>query len=277
VPQLGLSARTVALAAYASAIVAVSVVTVSQVVGPGRSAGEATITLPPVRAGFDYQIGGQYPPPAGVRVVVRDRAEEPAAELYNICYVNAFQAQSEEQEQWESDLLLRDAAGDLVIDEDWDEPLLDLRTADKRKRIAATLNGWIDDCADKGFQAIEPDNYDSYTRSKNLLTAGDAKEFLKLLADHAHARRLAIGQKNTAELAGDRRSVGLDFAVAEECGEYDECGVYADAFDDHVVVIEYTNAGRRNACAEFGDRLSVVQRDRDVTTPGSPGYVRKAC
>ncbi|MFG1814933.1 hypothetical protein ACGFIF_14285 [Kribbella sp. NPDC049174] len=35
-----------------------------------------------------------------------------------------------------SDLLLRDAAGNLVIDEDWGEPLLDLRTQDKRNRIA---------------------------------------------------------------------------------------------------------------------------------------------
>ena len=36
---------------------------------------------------------------------------------------------------------------------------------------------------------------------------------------------------------------GLDFAVAEECGQYDECGDYADAFGNNVIVIEYTDDG----------------------------------
>jgi hypothetical protein len=90
--------------------------------------------------------------------------------------------------------------------------------------VAARVNRWIDGCADKGFDAVEPDNYDSYTRSDDLLTANDATAFITLLSRHAHARRLAIAQKNTVELAGLTKRTGLDFAVAEECGEYDECG-----------------------------------------------------
>jgi hypothetical protein len=235
------------------------------------------VALPPTHANFDYQIGGAYAPPAGVRVVTRDRTAAPAAGLYNICYVNAFQAQPGEQGQWDPDLLLRDAAGNLVIDEDWGEPLLDIRTADKRDRIADMVNGWIDVCAAKGYQAVEPDNYDSYTRSKNLLTAEQAKQYLQVLATHAHSENLAIGQKNTVELAGDRKAVGLDFAVAEECGQYDECGDYVDAFGNNVVVIEYSESGRQTACAGFGDTLTIVQRDVDVSTPDSAGYVRKTC
>ncbi|HET6737466.1 MAG TPA: endo alpha-1,4 polygalactosaminidase, partial [Kribbella sp.] len=210
-----------------------------------RTPADAAVTLPPTHAKFDYQIGGAYTPPAGVQVVTRDRTAAPAAGLYNICYVNAFQVQPGEQGDWAADLLLRDAAGNLVIDEDWGEPLLDLRTADKRSRIAAKVNGWIDGCATKGYQAIEPDNYDSYTRSKNLLTPDQAKAFHTVIATHAHAKNLAIGQKNTVELAGDRQAVGLDFAVAEECGQYDECGDYVDAFGNNVIVIEYTDKGRR--------------------------------
>ncbi|WP_238155416.1 endo alpha-1,4 polygalactosaminidase [Kribbella soli] len=242
-----------------------------------RNPADAAVTLPPAHAKFDYQIGGAYTPPAGVQVVTRDRTATPAAGLYNICYVNAFQVQPGEQGQWGSDLLLRDAKGNLVIDEDWGEPLLDLRTADKRNRIAAKVNGWIDGCAGKGYKAIEPDNYDSYTRSKNLLTAGQAKAYLTLLATHAHSKSLAIGQKNTVELAGDRTSVGLDFAVAEECGQYDECGDYVDAFGNNVIVIEYTDNGRRTACSQYGGTLSIVQRDVDVSVPGDSGYVRKTC
>jgi hypothetical protein len=242
-----------------------------------RTPASAAVTLPPTHANFDYQIGGAYTPPAGVKVVSRDRTASPAAGIYNICYVNAFQVQPGEESSWDSDLLLRDSKGNVVIDPDWGEALLDIRTAAKQTRVAAKVNGWIDGCAGKGYQGIEPDNYDSYSRSKNLITTGQAEAYLKLLATHAHSKNLAIAQKNTVELAGDRTSVGLDFAVAEECGQYDECGDYTAAFGNNVIVIEYTNSGRTKACSGFGTRLSIVQRDVDVRTPGQSGYVRKTC
>lgn len=247
----------------------------------GKSPDESTkpspkaVRLPPVHAGFDYQIGGAYSPPAGVRIVARDRKAEPARGLYNICYVNAFQAQPDERDDWPADLLLRDKKGKVVVDGDWDEALLDIGTPAKRERVAARINEWIDGCADKGYDAVEPDNFDSFTRSRGLLSAADATAFIKLLSDHAHSRGLAIGQKNTVELVGQRGRTGLDFAVAEECGEYDECGEYAEAFDDRVVVIEYTDDGFRKARSGFGDRLSIVRRDVLVSTPDSADYVRK--
>jgi hypothetical protein len=240
------------------------------------TAAHAAVTLPPTHAKFDYQIGGAYTPPAGVQVVTRDRTASPAAGLYNICYVNAFQVQPGEQGSWDSDLLLRDAQGNLVIDEDWGEALLDIRGA-KAARVAAKVNGWIDGCATKGYKAIEPDNYDSYERSKNLITTAQSRTYLKLLADHAHVKNLAIAQKNTVDLAQYRTTVGLDFAVAEECGQYNECGDYVDYFGNNVIVIEYTNGGRTKACSGFGSTLSIVQRDVDVSTPGTSGYVRKTC
>lgn len=245
--------------------------------GPAESTRPSpkAVRLPPVHAGFDYQIGGAYPPPAGVRIVARDREAEPARGLYNICYVNAFQAQPDEQDDWPADLLLRDKKGKVVVDGDWDEALLDIGTPAKRERVADRVDEWIDGCADKGYDAVEPDNFDSFTRSRGLLSAADATAFIRLLSDHAHSRGLAIGQKNTVELAGQRGRTGLDFAVAEECGEYDECGEYAEAFDDRVVVIEYTDNGFRKARSGFGDRLSIVRRDVLVSTPDSADYVRK--
>ncbi|MFD0307347.1 endo alpha-1,4 polygalactosaminidase [Streptomyces sp. NPDC127119] len=233
------------------------------------------VRLPPVPDGFDYQIGGAYTPPSGVEIVARDRGAKPARGLYNICYVNAFQAQPDELDDWPDDLLLRDKKGEVVIDADWDEALLDIGTPAKRKRVAARVDRWIDGCADKGFDAVEPDNYDSYTRSDGLLNADDAVSFIKLLSQRAHAQGLAIAQKNTVELADRRSDAGLDFAVVEECGAYDECGAYADAFDDKVVVVEYTDKGMKKALAGFGDRLSIVRRDLQVSTPDSDDYVRE--
>nr|BFE52174.1 hypothetical protein GCM10017745_56010 [Saccharothrix mutabilis subsp. capreolus] len=77
------------------------------------------------------------------------------------------------------------------------------------------------------------------------------------------------------ELAGDREAVGVDFAVAEECGQYEECGDYVAAFGDHVIVIEYTEDGLAAACAGWGGRLSVVLRDLDVLPADDPAHVRR--
>ena len=248
------------------------------VLGACSSEAGAPVELPPPHAAWDYQIGGPYDPPAGVEVVARDHGADPAPDLYNICYVNAFQAQPGAEDEW-GDLLLRDADGEIVYDEDWGEAILDTSTGTKRDGIAEKVGAWIDECADKGFQAVEPDNYDSFTRVPGtLLTADDNQALIRLLSARAHANGLAIAQKNTAELAGQREANGLDFAVVEECGFHDsECGLYTEVFGDHVVVVEYTQEGLDRACAGWGDELSIVLRDVEVSTPDDDGYGYGTC
>ena len=237
----------------------------------------AAVTLPPKHVPWDYQIGGAYPPATGVRVVSRSYEDAPAPGLYNICNINAYQAESDAEGDWDADLLLRDADGKVVHDTDWDEAVLDIRTAAKRERIAARLDTWIDACAAKGYQAVEPDNYDSFTRFPSYLKAAQAEALMKRLAAHAHAEGLAIAQKNTAELVSDRASLGLDFAIVEECAEYDECGEFADAFDDNVLMVEYTKKGLTTACATWSSTLSVVRRDEEVEPEGADGFLRETC
>ncbi|UZI33331.1 endo alpha-1,4 polygalactosaminidase [Streptomyces sp. VB1] len=245
------------------------------------ASGSAPEVVPPeADVTFDYQIGGAYAPPAGVGAVSRDRGDEPAEGLYNVCYVNAFQTQPDALDRWEKDnpdLLLRDGDGDLVNDEEWGEALLDTSTAEKRTRLADIVGGWVDGCAKSGFQAVEPDNLDSYERSKGLLTRAHNAAFAKLLADRAHAAGLAIGQKNTTDLLEQRGAIGFDFAVAEECGRYGECEDYASAYGDRVFVVEYTEDDYAKACASVGAKVSVVRRDLDVRPAGRPGYVFRTC
>ncbi|MCX3061620.1 endo alpha-1,4 polygalactosaminidase [Streptomyces beihaiensis] len=247
----------------------------------GSSAGRAAhVVRPSPGVGFDYQIGGAYKPPSGVRALSRDRGAAPARGLYNVCYVNAFQAQPDALDWWRRahpELLLRDAHGRLVIDQDWDEPLLDIRTAAKRARLARIVGGWIDGCAHDGFQAVEPDNLDSYERSGGLIDAADAVAFARLIAGRAHAAGLAVGQKNAAGLLSRHAATGFDFAVAEECARYEECGAYASAYGDRVFVIEYRKTDFTRACRAWSGRLSIVLRDRDVRPEGEKGYVRQAC
>ena len=237
-------------------------------------------TVPPTGVQWDYQIGGAYAPPAGVRVVSRDRSATPAAGLYNICYVNAFQAQPDATEWWRAnhpDLLLKTASGAPVIDENWNEQLLDVSTDAKRAALAKIVGGWIDDCAAKGFQAVELDNLDSYSRSKGLLTADEDAAMATELARLAHGRNLAAGQKNTTEFLPRAAAIGFDFAVAEQCGAYDECGKYAATYGGKVFDVEYDDKGFGAACHAYAGRIAIVRRDLDVSAAGGSSYVFKTC
>jgi hypothetical protein len=238
------------------------------------------VAAPPVAAPWDYQIGGAYAPPAGVRVVSRDRTAAPAAGLYNICYINAFQAQPDATDWWRAnhpDLLLKNAAGEPVIDENWNEQLLDVSTDAKRAELAKVVGGWIDDCAAKGFQAVEPDNLDSYSRSQGLLTADQDAAMAAELVRLAHGKGLAAGQKNTTEFLPRAAKIGFDFAVAEQCGVYDECGKYAAAYGGRVFDVEYDDKGFGAACRAYAGRIAIVRRDLDVSAAGGSSYIYKTC
>ncbi len=237
------------------------------------------LRLPPANAGLDYQLGGAYAPPRGVAIVSRDRTERPAPGLYNICYVNGFQTQPGEEAFWLEDhptLVLRDRAGDPVIDPDWDEMLLDVTTPAKRAELAAVVGDWIAGCALAGFDAVEIDNLDTYSRSGGLIDQADAVAFMRLLSDRAHAEGMAIAQKNSAEIVDRRVEMATDFAVVEECNRWDECDVFTAAYGDGVLIIEYRRADFDAGCAAYPG-LSIVLRDLNLTTPGDRAYVYEGC
>jgi len=245
----------------------------------GDAAPPGEPVLPPENGALDYQLGGAYEPPAGVTIVSRDRNAAPAPGLYNICYVNGFQIQPDEESFWldqHPDLILRDDAGNPVIDADWNEMLIDVGTPEKRAAVAAIVGEWIAGCGNAGFDAIEIDNLDSFSRSGDRLTEEDAVAAVRLFADAAHAAHLAIAQKNAAEMVGRRADMGTDFVVAEECNHYDECGLYTAGYGDHVLVIEYERADFDAGCAAFPE-LSIVLRDRNLVTPGDGAYLFDGC
>lgn len=245
------------------------------------AAGPDAVALPPVGATPDYQLGGAYDPAPEVAVVGRDREAEPAAGRYSICYVNAFQTQPGELDDWPEDLLLQ-ADGAPVRDPDWpDEVLLDTSDADGRDRIAAVVTGWIEGCAADGFDAVEFDNLDSFTRSGGALTLDDNLALATVLARAAHSSGLAAGQKNAAEHARIlHERAGFDFAVAEECAAFRECDAYSAVYGSHVIDIEYTDRLPRSfaeMCADRDAPSSMVLRDRELRTPDEAGHRFATC
>ncbi len=259
-----------------AAVRAVPAPAVSAPAAPASSpAPPAGVTLPPYGP-LDYQIGGPYEPAPGTAVVTRDHSVDSARGTYGICYLNAFQTQPEDRQFWDEKhpgLLLR-VDGKVVEDENWPgELVLDTRRADD---LLAVLRPWVDECADRGFQAIEPDNLDSYGRSQGALTEDDNLALVRELAAYAHGRGLAVAQKNAAELGTRGRDAGLDLAVSEDCQQYDECDVYTELYP-RLLEVEYDEGAFQDACEARGGRTAVLLRDRDVVPKGSPGHLSRTC
>ncbi len=230
------------------------------------------MVLPPVGAHLDYQLGGGYPNPR-VGIVVRDRTDEPSSGHYSICYLNGFQTQPDATDWWRTthpDLLLG------ITDTSWDEELLDISSAAKRARIVAVIEPWIADCATKGFDAVEFDNLDSYTRSNGRLTADDAVAMIALLSAAAHRHHLPVAQKNAVELVSRRTEIGTDFVIAEQCGTWDECAGYVAGYGELVWDVEYDAPGLTAACSQL-PRWAVVRRDLDLTAAGESTHVFEQC
>lgn len=249
------------------------------------------IEFPPTSGVFDYQLGEPYEIEGGIDVVARDSSAAPETDAYNICYVNGFQTQPGESGDWlaeRADLLLRDSSGKPVIDPDWpDEYVLDPSTGEQRDGILAVMSPIIEGCAASGFDAVEIDNLDTFTRFDGIDEDG-ALELARAYVDAAHASGLAIGQKNAAELADlGRDELGFDFAVTEECSAYGECASYSMAYGEHVLQIEYIdNLPAAGAAAQIStdavcgdpDRAPLtIIRDRDLAASGSDFYYRQQC
>lgn len=108
-----------------------------------------------------------------------------------------------------------------------DERWLDVRSSNVRTLMQARL----DLAAEKGFDGVEPDNVDGYANDSGFdLSAADQLDFNRFIAAQAHARGLAVGLKNDLDQIPDLVDA-FDFAVNEQCHEFDECDALAAFID----------------------------------------------
>ena len=153
-----------------------------------------------------------------------------------ICYMSVGS-----YENWRAD---KDAFPKEVIGkpyEGWSgEWWLDIRRIDL---LGPIMQARLDQCAAKGFDAVEPDNLMVYTEDTGFPISYEANiRYARWLAEEAHRRGLAIGQKNGPQMVKDL--VGLyDFAITEEAFYYD----FAEDF------LPYIEAGKAVFDAEYTD------------------------
>jgi hypothetical protein len=99
------------------------------------------------------------------------------------------------------------------------------------KKFAPIIEKRIAMCKRKGFDAVEPDNIAGYENNTGFhLTARDQLRYNRWIAREVHKRGMAVALKNDPRQA--EQLVGsFDFAVVEECFQYEECEFF-DAFTD---------------------------------------------
>ncbi len=109
---------------------------------------------------------------------------------------------------------------------DWPgERWLDIRSENVRKIMTERL----DLAKEKGCNGVEPDNLDGYLNNTGFpLTYQDQLNYNRFLAIEAKKRGLLVGLKNDLQQVKEL-SPYFDFAVNEECHQYDECS-YLEPF-----------------------------------------------
>ncbi|MEU8776132.1 endo alpha-1,4 polygalactosaminidase [Streptomyces sp. NPDC048606] len=150
------------------------------------------------------------------------------------------------------------------------ERWLDIRGVAELEPIMAER---FDMCRDKGFDAVEPDNMDAYLNTSGFpVTADDQLRFNRMIARLAHDRGMAVGLKNDLDqipqLVGD-----FDFAVNEQCAQYDECDRLTPFIEAGKAVfhVEYELPTSRFCARSRELRLSSLEKKLEL------GPWRKAC
>lgn len=84
----------------------------------------------------------------------------------------------------------------------------------------------LDLAVERGCDGVEPDNVDGYVnRSGFPISPAEQLQFNRFIADQAHMRSLSVGLKNDIDQL-EELEPWFDWALNEECHEYEECGVY---------------------------------------------------
>jgi hypothetical protein len=119
-------------------------------------------------------------------------------------------------------------------------------------------------CARKGFDAVEPDNLAGWEKENHTgfeITPADQLRFNRWVARQVHARGMAVALKN------DGRQVhqlvhAFDFAIVEQCFQYDECGYYRSFVrqDKPVFEAEYEERPRQYCEAALAIDFSAIHK-----------------
>jgi hypothetical protein len=270
------SSRTALVALGAVAVAAAALVAATlgddretHSVAGGRE--PSSVRQPPFGGSWHYQLQGELQL-SGARVYDIDGFDTRAALVsrlrqrgrYAICYVDAGT-----WENWRPD---RKRFPDAVLGagNGWPgERWLDIRRLDV---LGPIMRDRFEICRRKGFDAVETDNLDAYAnRTGFSLSARDQLGYNRYLARTARRLGLAVGLKNDLEQVRVLEP-RFDFAVVEQCFEFDECGRLRPftRAGKPIFEVEY-NLARTKFCPQARKlHFNALRAETDLAGSGAP-------
>lgn len=136
-----------------------------------------------------------------------------------------------------------------VLGNNYDDPAFDdERYLDIRSQVVRDIMlNRVREAVDRGCDGVDPDNMNLDEVGEDItgfpLGAEEQLDYSMYISAVAHDLGISVGLKNSIEHAEELEPY-FDFAVNEQCFEYEECEVYADSFiaaDKAVFHIEYAD------------------------------------
>jgi hypothetical protein len=210
-----------------TAIAAALLVAATTAAAQADTAPKPLAWIPQVSNTWQWQLTGKIDTQYDVDVYDIDLFDAPQATIDGlqaqgrrvVCYFSAGSG-----ENWRPDYK-QFKASDLgnPLDGWAGEKWLDTRSANVRTIMSARL----DLAVTKHCDGVEPDNVDGYSNNTGFpLTKSTQIDYDTFLAGAAHARGLAVALKNDVGQLADLEP-SFDFAVNEQCHQYNECGGYS--------------------------------------------------
>ncbi|MGB1257417.1 MAG: endo alpha-1,4 polygalactosaminidase [Thiolinea sp.] len=199
----------------------------------------------PVGVSWTWQLQGELKYEAAVDLYDIDLFDTDAEVISDlkkqgkivICY---FSGGTYEDWREDAEYFAAEALGNNL--DEWEgERWLDIRD----QSVVDVMLRRLDLAQAKGCDGVEPDNIDGYANNSGFnLTADDQLAFNRMLANEAHKRGLAIALKNDLDQVDDLVDY-FDFAVNEQCHEYEECEA----------LLPFIMAGKPVLNAEYADHF----------------------
>src|SRR3989344_3485206 len=134
------------------------------------------------------------------------------------------------------------------------ERWIDTRCLEVREIMKARIDLGIA----KGCDGFDPDNMDAYGNAGGgfALIEQDAIDYYNFLADYVHSQERKIGLKNALTIIDDVLPV-MDWAVNEQCFQYDECSYLSQVISQGKPVfnIEYGGQAKANKVCSQANSL----------------------
>ena len=253
-----------------------------------------TINVPPTgKVSWDWQIGAggdsNVVAPSGSVLLDVDGfnisqakiASLKAQGIYTVCYldVGSWEPGRPDSDQYPAYLKIQQ-------DPDWPaEYFLDINDVWKPNSVLATiLQNRFKMCADKGFDAIEPDNLQNDENVKGgKITTQQQIDFNGWVADNAHAYNLAVFQKNgpdkilLKDKTGKMMVEKFDGILNEECQQFNECAPLAEYVKRGKLALNTEYSVAVNCTTSNSLNINSIRKDLSLTGGNMSGYKRVAC